>query len=72
MERAEVRGSCGTRQAHVGREDGKSPFRGAERWGGMSATGRHAETAPRHTPGVCGAALPLALLLWPVPREILA
>ena len=31
MERAEVRGFCGTRQAHVGRGDGKSPFRGAER-----------------------------------------
>lgn len=40
--------------------------------GGMSAPGRHAETAPRHTPGVCGAALPSALLLWLVPREILA
>jgi len=60
----------------VGLLRGQAGSRGAGVWpkfisgsgeaSGMQSFGPQAETAPRHTPSICGATLPLALALWPV------
>lgn len=56
------RGQAGSRGAGVWPKS----ISGSREASGMQSFGPQAETAPRHTPSVCGATLPFALALWPV------